>query len=158
MERSNQPKAELQLLKVLPAAMIAMGVVGSVVALSAQPRADFERYCFGTCLAAIGCGALLYLAILFARRPPLIFRALPRERFVPAGIAGAVFLLFLGVLYFLALNGAPPIYSGTDQFLLIWITVILVIGAIWDAVALRRSILDGAWRQKSVQPPTHPAP
>ena len=69
---------------------------------------------------------------------------------MPGCIFGTVFPLLLFAME--PSRPDPDSYSDVDRFFLIWMVLIPAMGAGWDVVAWRRSILDGAWHRR--QPST----
>jgi hypothetical protein len=145
---SSQAQVERLILRGIPMALIVMSTVGIVIALvSRHPGDSFEGLGFAFCVGTILFAALLYWGQRIATQSKFFVDISPRARYVPGSIFGVGYLLLLLLVFVVALIVGPGSYSGVDRVFLIWMVLILIMGASWVAVALRRSMLDGAWHR-----------
>jgi hypothetical protein len=114
--------------------------------LAPHPRTSFEGFAFG--LFAVS----LWFVVIETGVLWLAWRSRwaadhPHARFGPVALSGGGLLLLILIIELMALSAiAGPLSSWSWAMLTICL-VITVTLLIWELLAFRRSILDGAWRR-----------
>ena len=142
-----QSKRERRALLVLSLLAAFLSIVGFAVChTSPRPRSSFQALSAGVFASSVWL-VLVQLGLLWFAWRSRWALVHPRSRFGPAALSMGILLVFLGILdlYALSLGAAP--FSSRDWYIVTITGAVWTLGAVWEVIALRRSVLDGAWRR-----------